>query len=156
MRIHTDGGCLGNPGPGAWAYVAETAVGQVTGAGYDGDTTNNRMELQAVIEALKHAGGQADPQADAKVEVITDSRYVEGGIVEWIPRWEKNGWKTKSRSPVKNRDLWQELLALKRALQARGFRVEFRRVRGHAGVELNEACDRLVTETIAAGRRGRR
>ena len=72
------------------------------------------------------------------------------------PRWEANGWKTKSRSPVKNRDLWQELQARKRALQARGYRVEFRRVRGHAGVELNEACDRLVTETIAAGRMGRR
>ena len=152
MTIHTDGGCLGNPGPGAWAYVAEAAGGQVRDAGYAADTTNNRMELQAVIEALK----LAQERADGDVTVITDSRYVEGGISEWIPRWEANGWKTKSRSPVKNRDLWQELQALKRALQARGYRVEFRRVRGHAGVELNEACDRLVTETIAAGRRGRR
>ena len=152
MTIHTDGGCLGNPGPGAWAYVADTAGGQVRGAGYAADTTNNRMELQAVIEALK----LAQERADGDVTVITDSRYVEGGISEWIRRWEANGWKTKSRSPVKNRDLWQELQALKRALQARGYRVEFRRVRGHAGVELNEACDRLVTETIAAGRRGRR
>ena len=152
MTIHTDGGCLGNPGPGAWAYVADTAGGQVRDAGYAANTTNNRMELQAVIEALK----LAQERADGDVTVITDSRYVEGGISEWIPRWEANGWKTKSRSPVKNRDLWQELQALKRALQARGYRVEFRRVRGHAGVELNEACDRLVTETIAAGRRGRR
>ncbi len=152
MTIHTDGGCLGNPGPGAWAYVAEAAGGQVRDAGYAADTTNNRMELQAVIEALK----LAQERADGDVTVITDSRYVEGGISEWIPRWEANGWKTKSRSPVKNRDLWQELQALKRALQARGYRVEFRRVRGHAGVELNEACDRLVTETIAAGRMGRR
>ena len=152
MTIHTDGGCLGNPGPGAWAYVAEAAGGQVRDAGYAADTTNNRMELQAVIEALK----LAQERADGDVTVITDSRYVEGGISEWILRWEANGWKTKSRSPVKNRDLWQELQARKRALQARGYRVEFRRVRGHAGVELNEACDRLVTETIAAGRRGRR
>ncbi len=152
MTIHTDGGCLGNPGPGAWAYVADTAGGQVRDAGYAADTTNNRMELQAVIEALK----LAQERADGDVTVITDSRYVEGGISEWISRWEASGWKTKSRSPVKNRDLWQELQALKRALQARGYRVEFRRVRGHAGVELNEACDRLVTETIAAGRRGRR
>ena len=152
MTIHTDGGCLGNPGPGAWAYVADTAGGQVRDAGYAADTTNNRMELQAVIEALK----LAQERADGDVTVITDSRYVEGGISEWISRWEANGWKTKSRSPVKNRDLWQELQSLKRALQGRGFRVAFRRVRGHAGVELNEACDRLVTETIAAGRRGRR
>ena len=152
MTIHTDGGCLGNPGPGAWAYVAEAAGGQVRDAGYAADTTNNRMELQAVIEALK----LAQERAGGDVTVITDSRYVEGGISEWIRRWEANGWKTKSRSPVKNRELWQELQSLKRALQARGFRVAFRRVRGHAGVELNEACDRLVTETIAAGRRGRR
>ena len=152
MTIHTDGGCLGNPGPGAWAYVADTAGKQVRDAGYAADTTNNRMELQAVIEALK----LAQERADGDVTVVTDSRYVEGGISEWIRRWEANGWKTKSRSPVKNRDLWQELQSLKRALQGRGFRVEFRRVRGHAGVELNEACDRLVTETIAAGRRGRR
>ncbi len=151
MTIHTDGGCLGNPGPGAWAYVAQTAGGQVRAAGYAGDTTNNRMELEAVIQALRLAG----ERTDGNVTVITDSRYVEGGIGEWIRRWEANGWKTRSGSAVKNRDLWQELQALKRALQARGFRVEFRRVRGHAGVELNEACHRLVTSTIAAGRKGR-
>ena len=151
MIIHTDGGCVGNPGPGAWAYVAQTAGGQVRDAGYAGDTTNNRMELAAVIHALQ----LACERADGDVTVITDSRYVEGGIGEWIRRWEANGWKTRSGSAVKNRDLWQELQALKRALQARGLRVEFRRVRGHAGVELNEACDRLVTRTIAAGRQGR-
>ena len=152
MTVHTDGGCLGNPGPGAWAYVAEVAGGQRRDAGYAADTTNNRMELQAVIEALR----LAQEQADADVTVVTDSRYVEGGISEWIPRWEANGWRTKARSPVKNRELWQELQALKRALEGRGHRVAFRRVRGHSGVELNEACDRLVQETIAAARRGRR
>lgn len=150
MTIHTDGGCVGNPGPGAWAYVAQTAGGQVSGAGYAGDTTNNRMELAAVIHALK----LACERADGDVTVITDSRYVEGGIGDWIRRWEANGWKTRSGSAVKNRDLWQELQALKRALQARGLRVAFRRVPGHAGVELNEACHRLVTRTIAAGRKG--
>lgn len=152
MTIHTDGGCLGNPGPGAWAYVAETTDGQARDTGYSADTTNNRMELQAVIEALR----LARERADGNVTVVTDSRYVEGGISEWIARWEANGWRTKARSPVKNRELWQELQALKRALEGRGLRVAFRRVRGHAGVELNEACDRLVQETIAAGRRGRR
>lgn len=152
MTVHTDGGCLGNPGPGAWAYVAELSGRQVRGAGYAADTTNNRMELQAVIEALR----LARERAAGDVTVVTDSRYVEGGISEWIPRWEANGWRTKARSPVKNRELWQELQALKRALEGRGFRVEFRRVRGHAGVELNEVCDRLVQEKIAAGRRGRR
>ncbi|CAI8010443.1 Ribonuclease H [Geodia barretti] len=152
MTIHTDGGCLGNPGSRRLGLRGRHGRRQVRDAGYAADTTNNRMELQAVIEALK----LAQERADGDVTVITDSRYVEGGISEWISRWEANGWKTKSRSPVKNRDLWQELQSLKRALQGRGFRVAFRRVRGHAGVELNEACDRLVTETIAAGRRGRR
>lgn len=152
MTIHTDGGCQGNPGPGAWAYVAQTAGGQVSGAGYADRTTNNRMELEAVIRALQ----LACERADGPVTVITDSRYVEGGVEEWIPRWEANGWRTRSGSPVKNRELWQELQEMKRALQARGFSVELRRVRGHAGVELNEACHRLVTRTIAAGRKGRR
>lgn len=151
MTIHTDGGCQGNPGPGAWAYVAQTAGGLVRDAGYAADTTNNRMELEAVIQALR----LASERADGGVTVITDSRYVEGGIGEWIRRWEANGWKTRSGSAVKNRDLWQALQALRQALQARGFRVEFRRVRGHAGVELNEACHRLVTRAIAAGRKGR-
>ena len=152
MTIHTDGGCVGNPGPGAWAYVADTADGQVSDAGYAAATTNNRMELQAVIEGLR----LARERADGDVTVVTDSRYVEGGISEWIPRWEANGWRTKARSPVKNREYWQELQALKRGLEGRGLRVEFRRVRGHSGVELNEACDRMVQETIAAGRRRRR
>lgn len=147
MMIHTDGGCLGNPGPGAWAYVAETLGERVHGCGYEGDTTNNRMELQAVIEALKRARALDDLQ----VEIVTDSRYVEGGIIEWIPRWQANGWKTRSKSAVKNRDLWQEILALKGELEMKGYHLEFRRVRGHAGVELNEECHRLVTDAIAAG-----
>lgn len=123
----------------------------MTDSGFEGATTNNRMELTAVIEALKIARGQGNYQADAEVVVVTDSRYVQGGIEEWIQRWQANGWTTRSRSPVKNRDLWQRLLSLKDGLQARGLRVTVRRVRGHSGVELNEACHRIVTERIAAG-----
>ena len=148
MIIYTDGGCLGNPGPGAWAYVSDISGVQVRDAGYEPETTNNRMELQAVIEALR----LAKEQASGSVTIFTDSRYVEGGVNEWIQRWEAHGWKTKSRSSVKNRELWEELQGLKRLLEGTGIRVTVKRVPGHSGVELNEECDRLVGEKIAAGR----
>ena len=155
MIIHTDGGCVGNPGPGAWAYVAESVGGALSSCGYESETTNNRMELQAVIEALKSVSARTRLQLDTNVEVVTDSRYVEGGIVEWIQRWQANGWKTKSGAPVKNQELWQDLQGLKRELENKGCSIEFRLVRGHSGIELNEACHRLVTEKIAAGQAGR-
>ena len=155
MTIHTDGGCVGNPGPGAWAYVTESVSDGLSNCGYERATTNNRMELQAVIEALKAVSARGKPELDSTVEVVTDSRYVEGGIVEWIQRWKANGWRTKSGAPVKNQELWQDLQELKRELEDTGYSIEFRRIRGHSGIELNEACHQLVTEKIAAGQTGR-
>ena len=150
IEIHTDGGCIGNPGPGAWAYVLrhylETGeFEEITESGFSEATTNNRMELSAVIEALKKAQELSikGPGGDETVVLHTDSIYVKKGITEWIHRWETNGWKTAGKKPVKNKDLWQELKILDTALT-----VSWQWVRGHAGNPLNEACDRAVQETI--------
>ena len=142
--IHTDGGCHGNPGPGAWAYVMEVAGRAVERAGAEPQTTNNRMELTAVIEALRAAEAVADSQRSAVV-VYTDSQYVRNGITSWIAAWLKNGWMTASRKPVKNRDLWVTLRELDQRLHPR-----WEWLRGHAGHDLNERCDQLVQERIRA------
>jgi ribonuclease HI len=111
VEIHTDGACLGNPGPGGWAALLRYGSTERELAGGEPDTTNNRMELMAAIagiEALKRA---------CSVVVTTDSQYVRRGVEEWMPRWKANGWKTSDRKPVKNRDLWERLDA---ALDVRG------------------------------------
>jgi ribonuclease HI len=150
FEIHTDGGCIGNPGPGAWAYVLRNLLDngefeEYSESGFSEATTNNRMELTAVIEALRKAQTLLRTAAagDAGVVLHTDSIYVKKGITEWIHRWEANGWKTAGKKPVKNKDLWQELKILDTALP-----VSWQWVRGHAGNPLNEACDRAVQETI--------
>ncbi|TVR88949.1 MAG: ribonuclease HI [Spirochaetaceae bacterium] len=150
VRVHTDGGCHGNPGPGAWAYVVELGSGTVEDSGYDPSTTNNRMELTAVIKALAFirsrfegpdmAGSATLPE----VEVYTDSRYVQQGITSWIESWERNGWKTSAKKPVKNQELWRGLRELQLEMKPR-----WSWVRGHAGNPLNERCDELVQIAIA-------
>ncbi|MBN2553547.1 MAG: ribonuclease HI [Spirochaetales bacterium] len=147
VQIYTDGGCSGNPGPGAWAYILIEGEEESRDARFVAQTTNNRMELQAVIEALQRVG--QDPElASAGIELFTDSQYVKNGISEWIHTWKKNGWKTRSRKPVKNQDLWKQLLSLSSALDIR-----WRWLQGHAGHRYNEACDRLVQEAIRLGTR---
>jgi ribonuclease HI len=142
IRIYTDGGCSGNPGPGAWAYILLEPQGEVRDARFVSDTTNNRMELQAVIEALLSVRKRAD-LASAQIELFTDSQYVKNGISDWIYNWIKNGWKTRSKQPVKNQDLWKRLLALSSTMSVR-----WRWLQGHAGDRYNEACDRLVQEAL--------
>lgn len=140
MEIYTDGGCWGNPGPGAWAFVARTDAGLHEESGADRATTNNRMELTAVIRSLEYlraSGGGAGSV------VHTDSQYVKNGITVWIRSWKKNGWKTSGKDPVKNRDLWETLDAL-----ASGLDLRWAWVKGHAGNELNERCDELVGMAI--------
>lgn len=150
IRVHTDGGCHGNPGPGAWAYVMELSSGTVENSGYEPRTTNNRMELTAVIEALSFIRRGAQEYGLVgngflpKVEIHTDSRYVQQGITSWIESWERNGWKTSAKKPVKNQELWRTLRALQIELQPR-----WSWVRGHAGNPLNERCDELVQIAIA-------
>jgi ribonuclease HI len=104
VTIHTDGACSGNPGPGGWAAVLEKPGRVKEISGGDPDTTNNRMELTAVIRALEYLRG-----TDRKVRLVTDSEYVMKGLTEWLPGWKARGWKTSDRKPVKNADLWQRL-----------------------------------------------
>ncbi|MGA2547565.1 MAG: ribonuclease H [Rectinemataceae bacterium] len=159
--IYTDGGCSGNPGPGGWAFVirlpanyalrpkAEREVGphasdaiiDILGSGGEAMTTNNRMELRAVIASLAEAERRAP---GAPVVVNTDSQYVKNGITSWIASWKRNGWRTSDRKPVKNRELWEELDAI-----AARVKPTFLWVEGHAGVEGNERCDAMVQEEIA-------
>jgi ribonuclease HI len=142
IRIYTDGGCSGNPGPGAWAYILLEPTGESQDACFAAETTNNKMELQAVIEALQAVRKKPD-LASAEIELFTDSQYVKNGISDWIHNWIRNGWKTRSKQPVKNQDLWKQLLVLSRTMS-----IQWRWLQGHAGDRYNEACDRLVQEVI--------
>lgn len=136
MIIYTDGGCSGNPGPGGWAFaVSENEKIVYSRSGGDKDTTNNKMELTAVINALKYVIEKGEKECT----LLTDSQYVKNGITQWIKSWKKNGWRTSSKSPVKNVEYWLELDALNNSLS-----VNWSWVKGHAGIEGNEECDRLV------------
>ncbi|MGB8366482.1 MAG: ribonuclease HI [Rhizomicrobium sp.] len=142
VDIFTDGACSGNPGPGGWAAILRTGAHEKELSGGEIVTTNNRMELTAVIrglEALKR------PSA---VTVHTDSRYVMDGTTQWIKRWKKNGWKTADKKPVKNEELWRSLDAL-----CERHAVHWRWVRGHSGHRENERADMLARAAIPAGRR---
>ena len=146
--LFTDGACIGNPGPGGWAcilrHVASGSEKRL--AGGDPQTTNNRMELLAVIEGL--AALKSDDQA---VQVVTDSQYVSRGMTEWLPGWLRNNWRRGRKAnakPVKNVDLWKRLVA-----QCDRHRVAFTYVRGHAGHPENEECDRLAVQAAQAAAR---
>ncbi|MGA2640566.1 MAG: ribonuclease HI [Spirochaetia bacterium] len=145
IEIWTDGGCLGNPGPGGWAFVVQSG-GQVQElSGFDANTTNNRMELTAVREALQMLSAQ--PSSNGRpVTLHTDSQYVQKGITQWIHAWARNGWKTSAKKPVKNSELWHALWDL-----SRSFSISWVWVMGHAGNVMNERCDFLVQEAIGRG-----
>lgn len=143
VTVYTDGGCSGNPGAGGWAYVLVVDGERKEGSGGEPATTNNRMELTAVINALDEIAGFA-PWRSRAILLHTDSQYVQRGMTEWIGKWLSNGWKTAAGDPVKNRDLWERLRELSTALA-----IEWRWVKGHEGIELNERCDALVQEAIA-------
>jgi len=144
ILVFTDGGCSGNPGPGGWAYVivADGLTRERWGA--EPVTTNNRMELSAVIAALETVLAET-ALAGRPLTVYTDSQYVQKGISAWIASWKRNGWRTSGKDPVKNKDLWQTLDVLAGKVQA-----EWRWVKGHAGNEYNERCDALTQEAIAS------
>ncbi len=138
IDIYTDGACKGNPGPGGWGAMLRTGEHVKELFGGEANTTNNRMELKAVIEALS---ALTRPCA---VVVHTDSQYVQKGISEWIHGWKARGWKTAAKAPVKNVDLWQAL----DAAQAR-HTIEWRWVKGHAGHEGNERADALANRGVS-------
>ncbi len=145
VEIWTDGGCRGNPGPGAWAFVLRAGDSLVERSGFDPRTTNNRMELTAVREALRELAGRTDWKT-MSITVATDSQYVQRGITEWIHAWESNSWRTSANKPVKNLDLWSALWELARTLPIR-----WAWVMGHAGDPMNERCHRMVEQAIERG-----
>ncbi|HVL02688.1 MAG TPA: ribonuclease HI [Dongiaceae bacterium] len=145
VEIFTDGACKGNPGPGGWGVVLRYQGQTKTLKGAEPDTTNNRMELTAALEGLKAL------KRACQVTLTTDSEYVRKGITEWIHGWKKKGWRTASKQPVKNADLWQ---ALDEA--ASQHQVQWHWVKGHSGHPENELCDQLANEAIEEMMRLRR
>jgi ribonuclease HI len=137
VDIFTDGACSGNPGPGGWGALLRIGAKEKELSGYEPATTNNRMELMAVIEALRAL------KRPVTARVHTDSQYVQKGISEWIHGWKKRGWLTADKKPVKNADLWQAL----DSAQA-GHAIEWLWVRGHAGHVENERVDALARRAI--------
>ena len=137
--IYTDGACRGNPGPGGWGVVLRYQGNLKTLNGFDPETTNNRMELTAVIEGLRALTRSCD------IELHTDSKYVMQGVNEWLGNWKRNGWKTAAKKPVKNIDLWQQLDDA-----VNHHEIDWNWVKGHSGVEDNEFADQLANAAIDA------
>lgn len=137
ITIHTDGACSGNPGPGGWGAVLEWRGHEKELSGAEAETTNNRMELMAAIQALEAL------KRPSKVRLVTDSIYVRDGVTKWIHGWKKNGWKTSAKKPVKNEDLWRRLDEA-----ATRHDVSWEWVKGHAGHPENERADALARAAI--------
>jgi ribonuclease HI len=142
VEIATDGACKGNPGPGGWGALVRAGTAEKELSGGEKLTTNNRMELTAAIEGLNAL------TRPCRVTLSTDSRYVMDGLTKWIKGWQKNGWKTAAKQPVKNADLWQKLLDA-----AKPHRIDWVWVKGHAGNADNERVDKLASDAaVKAGR----
>lgn len=138
VEIYTDGACKGNPGPGGWGAVIRSGTHEKLLSGGEALTTNNRMEMLAAIKALEAL------KQPCRVILTTDSVYVRDGITKWILGWQKNGWKTADRKPVKNAELWQELLAASARHE-----IDWRWVKGHNGHPENERADQLACDAAA-------
>ena len=134
IKVYTDGACKGNPGPGGWGVYIQSNENEKELYGGNPETTNNQMEMQAALEALKHLKDE-----DEVIKLYTDSNYLRQGITEWIHKWKKNNWKTAAKKPVANRDLWIEISDLNEKMT-----VEWNWVKGHAGDPGNERADELA------------
>jgi ribonuclease HI len=137
VTIFTDGACQGNPGPGGWGVILRYKGVEKELSGFNPDTTNNRMELQAAIEGIKVL------KRSVKVDLYTDSQYVRNGITKWLLSWKQNNWRLSDRSPVKNKDLWEELDAL-----VQTHHISWHWVKGHSGHPENERADALAVQAI--------
>ena len=135
--IHTDGACRGNPGPGGWGAILSSGGQEKELYGAEPQTTNNRMELMAAIQALEALKRSCD------VTLVTDSEYLRKGVTEWLQTWRRRNWKTADRKPVKNQDLWQRL---ERAMN--GHRLHWKWIKGHSGHPENERADQLANRAI--------
>jgi ribonuclease HI len=141
ITLITDGSCLGNPGPGGWAAILRYGGKKKELVGSDPQTTNNRMELMAVIEGLNALNEPCE------IILEIDSQYVKNGITQWMPNWKKRGWKTASKEPVKNQDLWQALDAA-----VSRHKIHWQWVKGHADHADNNRCDELAREAASRAR----
>ncbi len=137
IKIYTDGACSGNPGPGGWGAILHWNDHEKELSGGEDETTNNRMEMMAVIKGLEALNKAST------VTIYTDSKYVQQGVHEWLEGWKARGWKSASKKEVKNRDLWERIDSL-----VQEHSVEFVWVKGHAGHEMNERVDKLAVEAI--------
>lgn len=149
VTIFTDGACRRNPGPGGWAAILVAGPHRREISGYEPQTTNNRMEMQAAIAALQTL------RERCTVDLHTDSQYLRNGMEQWLAKWKRNQWRTSDRKPVKNEDLWREL-----DTAAQAHTVRWHWVRGHAGHPENERCDELanlaIDDAVALGGRDAR
>ncbi len=143
VQLITDGACLGNPGPGGWAFILRYKNKKKEGSGSESHTTNNRMELTAAVEGLRAL------KEPCEVEVTTDSEYLKNGITSWIRKWKTNDWKTVTKKPVVNQDLWQALDE-----QVQRHRVTWQWTKGHANHRDNNRCDELASDAAHAVGRG--
>ncbi len=140
MTIYTDGACKGNPGPGGWGALLRSGPHLRELCGGERETTNNRMEMMAVIEALRSL------KRPCRITLFLDSEYVRKGITEWLPGWKARGWRTAAKQPVKNADLWQILDDL---VHQQGHRIDWHWVKGHAGDPGNERADALANDGVS-------
>ena len=141
IKVYTDGACKGNPGPGGWGVYIQSNEDEKELYGGNPETTNNQMEMQAALEALKHL-----KEKDEVIELYTDSNYLRQGITEWIHKWKKNNWRTAAKKPVANRDLWKEISDLDEKMN-----VKWNWVKGHAGDPGNERADELANIGAESG-----
>jgi ribonuclease HI len=139
IEIFTDGACKGNPGPGGWGAIIRYGTHEKEISGGDADTTNNRMELSAAIHALN---ALIEP---CQVSLYTDSKYVCDGITKWVPGWQRNGWKNASKQPVRNAELWHDLIEASSRHE-----IQWRWVKGHSGHPENDRADRLASDAAEA------
>jgi len=135
IEIYTDGSCLGNPGPGGWGAILLYKEHQKKISGSKSDTTNNQMELKAVIEALRML------KNPSKIIIYTDSQYVKNGLTTWIKKWKINGWRTANKKPIKNLEFWKDL-----EKECEEHQIEWRWVKAHAGNKFNEMVDDLARQ----------
>ena len=143
VTIYTDGACEPNPGPGGWAAILRYGTEERILTGADPDTTNNRMELQAAIAALEALRSSPPGPEPLRVELYTDSQYLQQGITAWLPKWIAHNWRKSDRQPVLNADLWQALHTL-----AQQYNIHWHWLRGHSGQRHNERANRLASEAM--------
>lgn len=149
VRIYTDGACSGNPGPGGWALVVNTDDKCKTHSGHEVDTTNNRMELLAFLRSVEVIY-EAEDKKKNTYEIYSDSAYVVNGINRgWLYNWKMNGWKTKTKEDIKNRDLWEQIEFYITAFKVEDVSVDVIKVKGHAGNTFNELVDKLAKKESA-------